>query len=286
MNNNKKTVLSKTEYGVYVDFINNPKSTAYNIPQFLTFDKNTDVLKLKKALETTVDNHPYLKTRLSIDEKGDVYKSICDEPAFVEIKEMPDSDLDKSEYVYPFDLLSDRLYRCCIFKLESSVVLFCDMHHIIFDGFSLQVFMADVDKVLSGQPIEPELYTGNDISEEEACRLLTPELDEAKKYYSSVFGGIELESVPLNDKNNGKAYAKKLRYDFNSFNADDIKKFAHSHSIKTSTFFDGVFGFVLSKFSGADESLFSTIYNARTKKLARSCGMFVKTLPVYCNSKK
>ena len=96
MNNNKKTVLSKTEYGVYVDFINNPKSTAYNIPQFLTFDKNTDVLKLKKALETTVDNHPYLKTRLSIDEKGDVYKSICDEPTFVEIKEMPDSDLDKS----------------------------------------------------------------------------------------------------------------------------------------------------------------------------------------------
>ena len=286
MNNNKKTVLSKTEYGVYVDFINNPKSTAYNIPQFLTFDKNTDVLKLKKALETTVDNHTYLKTRLSIDEKGDVYKSICDEPAFVEIKEIPDSDLDKSEYVYPFDLLSDRLYRCCIFKLESSVVLFCDMHHIIFDGFSLQVFMADVDKVLSSQPIEPELYTGNDVSEEEARRLLTPELDEAKKYYSSVFGGIELESVPLNDKNNGKAYAKKLRYDFNSFNADDIKKFAHSHSIKTSTFFDGVFGFVLSKFSGADESLFSTIYNARTKKLARSCGMFVKTLPVYCNSKK
>lgn len=286
MSNNKKTVLSKTEYGVYVDYVNNPKSTAYNIPQFLTFDKNTDVIKLKNALETTVDSHPYLKTRLSVDENGDVYKSICEEPACVEIKEMTDADLDKSEYVYPFDLLSDRLYRCCIFELESSVVLFCDMHHIIFDGFSLQVFMADVDKALRGEMPEPELYTGNDVSEEESRRLLTPELDEAKKYYNSVFGGLELESVPLNDKNEGEPVAKKLRYDFNSFNADDIKEFSRSHGIKTSTFFDGVYGFVLSKFSGADESLFSTIYNARSKKLERSCGMFVKTMPVYCNSKK
>ncbi|MGN0469465.1 MAG: amino acid adenylation domain-containing protein [Acutalibacteraceae bacterium] len=284
--NNKKYVLTKTEYGIYFDFANNPKSTAYNIPQFLTFDKDTDVLKLKEAVEKAVEAHPYLKTRLSIDENGNVYKSICDEPVNVEIKEIRDADFNKSEYVYPFDLLKDCLCRFCVFRTESSVVLFCDIHHIIFDGFSLQLFMADIDRALSGQPLEVETYTGNDVSDEEARRLLTPELDEAKNYYNSVFGGLELESVPINDKNEGKPIAKKFRYDFNSFNADDIKNFAQAHSIKSSTFFTGVFGFVLAKFSGAEESLFSTIYNGRNKKLARSCGMFVKTLPVYCNSKK
>ncbi|MGN0481000.1 MAG: condensation domain-containing protein, partial [Lachnospiraceae bacterium] len=286
MSNEKKTGLSKTEYGIYVDFVQNPKSTAYNLPQFFTFEKSTDVIKLKEAVEKAIDNHPYLKTRLSVSENGSVYKSICDEPAYVEIKEMNYGDIDKAAYVYPFDLLNDRLYRCCIFNTESLVILFWDVHHIVFDGYSLHIFMEDIYRALSNQQLEPELYTGNDVSEDEEQRLASPDFDDAKKYYNSVFGGLELESVPIYDKNEGSSVARKFRFDFNSFDADDIKKYAHTHEIKSSTFFTGVFGFVLSKFAGADESLFSTIYNGRKPKIARSCGMFVKTLPVYCNLNK
>ena len=286
MNEQKISILSKTEYGVYFDFANNPKSTAYNIPQFLTFDKDTDVLKLKSAVEQAIENHPYLKTRLNVDEDGNVCKSICGEPAYVEVREINSADFDKRTYVYPFDLLKDRLYRCCIIKTECSVILFSDVHHIIYDGSSLRIFMEDIDKAMSGQPLEPEIFTGNDVSEEEAQRLLSPEFDEAKKYYESVFGGLELESVPIFDKKEEQPAAKKNRFDFSLFNADDIRNFAHAHGIKSSTFFTGVFGFVLAKFAGSDESLFSTIYNGRNQKLTRSCGMFVKTLPVYCNSSK
>lgn len=194
----KMLPLSKTEYGIYADFVNNAQSTAYNLPLFSTFDKSTDVQRLKKAVEAVFDNHSYLKTRLYVADNGEICKSICDEPAQVEIMEMSDGDFNKYDYIRPFDLLGEPLYRCCIFKLDSSVVLFYDIHHIIFDGYSSQVFMADLDKAYKGEVLEPELYTGNDVSQEEAQRLLTPELDEAKKYYTSVFGGIELESLPLN----------------------------------------------------------------------------------------
>ena len=211
MTTQNKSVLSKTEYGIYTDFVNNSQSTAYNLPLFSTLDKSTDVQRLKKAVEAAFDNHPYLKTRLYADENGEICKSICDEPAQVEIKEMSDSEFNKYDYIRPFDLLKERLYRCCIFKLESTVVLFYDIHHIIFDGYSSQVFMADIDKAYKGEPLEPELYTGNDVSSEEAERLLTPELDEAKEYYTSVFGGLELDSIPLNDKNEGESVAKKFR---------------------------------------------------------------------------
>lgn len=286
MSNEKKTGLSKTEYGIYVDFVQNPQSTAYNIPLFFTFEKSIDVIKLKEAVEKAIDNHPYLKTRLSVGENGSVCKSICDEPACVEIKEMNYGDIDKAAYVYPFDLLNDRLYRCCIFNTESFVILFWDVHHIIFDGYSVHILVEDISRALGGQQLEPELYTGNDVSKDEEKRLASPDFEAAKKYYNSVFGGLELESVPIYDKNEGSSVAGKFRFDFNLFDADDIKKYAHTHQIKTSTFFTGVFGFVLSKFAGADESLFSTVYNGRKPKITRSCGMFVKTLPVYCNLNK
>lgn len=286
MTTQNKSVLSKTEYGIYADFVNNSQSTAYNLPLFSTLDKSTDVQRLKKAVEAAFDNHPYLKTRLYADENGEICKSICDEPAQVEIKEMSDSEFNKYDYIRPFDLLKERLYRCCIFKLESTVVLFYDIHHIIFDGYSSQVFMADIDKAYKGEPLEPELYTGNDVSSEEAERLLTPELDEAKEYYTSVFGGIELESLPLNDINEGDAYAHELTFNMSTFDAAQVSEFVHKHGIKTSTFFDGVFGFLLAKFSGAEESLFSTVFNGRNKKLIHTCGMFVKTMPVYCDTRK
>lgn len=282
----KKTMLSKTEYGVYFDFARNPQSTAYNIPMFLKLDKSTDVLQLKAAVEKAIDNHPNLKTRLGAEENGSVFKSICEEPACVELRQMRHADFEKHSFVSPFDLLRDRLYRCCIIQTEASVILFCDIHHILFDGFSIQVFMEDVDRALAGHALEPELSTANDVSQEEAERLQTSELEEAKKYYHAIFQGLELESVPLKDKNTGTPLAKKIWFPLNAFHAEEINHYVHAHGIKKSTFFAGVFGYVLAKFSGTHESLFSTIYNGRTPALARSCGMFVKTLPVYCDSQK
>lgn len=279
-------VLSKTEYGIYFDYMNNPDSIAYNIPFFLKLSKNVDIARLKKAVEASIDNHSYIKLRLTVDDKGIIYKLSSDEPAQVEVKKLHDSEFDKKGLVHPFDLLGERLYRCCIFSLDSYVMLFFEVHHIIFDGFSAEVFMNDIDRAYNGLPLKPELFTGNDVSNEEAERLKTDELTKAKEYYGSVFGGCELDSVMINDKNDGKPVAEAFHYEFNSFNADDIRKFCRKIGVKTSTFFCGVYGFLLAKFSGADESLFATVYNGRNEKLANTCGMFVKTLPVYCDFKK
>lgn len=286
MNKRNMSVLSKTEYGIYFDYMNNPESTAYNIPCFIKLEKNVDIPRLKQALEATFENHSYFKSRLTVDDDGVVYKVPSDEPAQVEVKEMHDSEFDKRSLVTPFDLLNERLYRCCIFNLDSYVMLFFDIHHIFYDGSSAKIFLNDIDRAYKGLPLEPELYTANDVSTQEAQRLKTDELDSAKKYYNSVFGECELDSVIINDKNDGKPSAKAVYYDFTSFNANDIKEFCRKNGVKTSTFFSGVYGLLLAKFAGAEECLFSTIYNGRNEKLVNTCGMFVKTLPVYCDFRK
>lgn len=223
MNNQNMNVLSKTEYGIYFDYMNNPSSIAYNIPFFLKLSKNVDIAQLKQAVKASIDNHSYIKSRITVGDDGVIYKFMSDEPAQVEVKQLQDSEFDKKSLVHPFDLLGERLYRCCIFDLDSYVMLFFDVHHIIFDGFSAEVFMNDIDRAYNGLPLESELITANDFSNEEAERLKTDELDRAKQYYNSVFGDCELDSVMINDKNDGKPAAKALRYEFDSFNADNIR---------------------------------------------------------------
>ena len=60
MNKQKKTVLSKTEYGIYFDYLNNPSSIAYNIPLFLKLDWDIDITRLQQAVDTAIENHPYI----------------------------------------------------------------------------------------------------------------------------------------------------------------------------------------------------------------------------------
>lgn len=79
----------------------------------------------------------------------EMYIKISEEPVNIEIKESSDSDFNKADYIYPFDLLNDKLYRISILKLESSVILFCDIHHIIFDRYSLEVFLDDIDRAFN-----------------------------------------------------------------------------------------------------------------------------------------
>ena len=72
MNKQKKSALSKTEYGIYFDYLNNPGSIAYNIPLFLKLDKDIDITRLKQAVEAVIENHPYIKSRLTSDSDGAV----------------------------------------------------------------------------------------------------------------------------------------------------------------------------------------------------------------------
>ena len=50
--------------------------------------------------------------------------------------------------------------------------------------------------------------------------------------------------------------------------------------IRTGSFFTGVYGYLLSRFSGGGEALYSSIYHGRTPETMNTIGMFVKTFPV------
>lgn len=44
----------------------------YNIPYLLKLDNKVDLDRLAEAIDSTVEAHPYLKTRLFMDDNGNV----------------------------------------------------------------------------------------------------------------------------------------------------------------------------------------------------------------------
>jgi hypothetical protein len=60
--------------------------------------------------------------------------------------------------VYPFKIVGGQLYRCRVFETEAAGYVFFDVHHSVFDGSSLKVFMGDVGRAYLGMDCPPDYY--------------------------------------------------------------------------------------------------------------------------------
>lgn len=276
--------ITQTQYGIFVECSANPDATVYNIPLLLKLGSGVDTDKLKTAAEKTVNAHPYMKTRLFLNENGEIRAKRNDgEAPAVEIKNckvLPEA----AELVRPYELLGGRLYRAQIIKTPEAHFLFLDLHHIICDGASARIIIDDINSCYAGKTPISETYTGYEAALDEK-KARTPEaVEKAKRYYDSVFAGCDTDFLPIKDKSGGAPSVDVCCAEC-AASAESIKKYCGDNNITMNAFFNGVFGFVLAGYNNKDESVYTTVYNGRSdSRLSRSVSMFVKTFPIRYNA--
>ena len=276
--------LSQTQMGIYAESMARQGEAAYNNPILLKLDASIDEQQLAHAIEQAVEAHAFIKTRIEEDSEGNPVMSPSDRPYQQSIEQMSEKDLEalKSQLIQPFNLQKDLLFRIRIIRTEASLYLFTDFHHIIYDGTSMRIFMADVDKAYQGETVEPEKFTGYHVAQEEAALRQTDTYTEAKTWYEETFGGLEVDSKPIPDVQDSDV----------SFGAQDLPlgisqqaldAFCRRQGITANILAIAAFGKVLGAYANQQEALFATIYNGRNSiRTTRTIGMMVKTLPVYC----
>ena len=274
--------LSKEQYGLYVECINHQGEACYNIPLIHVLDGSLDAEQLCKAIETAVSAHPALFTRIELNEQGEPLQSIDDSETFsLKVEETTDIEAAKATFIQPFDLLKDRLFRFRLFKDREHYYFLIDIHHIIFDGTSWLVLLADIDKAYAGTPIEQEMMTLADIAKAEVELAQSPAFEIDKKWYAEHFDCSDCYSQLLPDRE-VEEREEGLLTRVMEVDSAKVDAFCKQYGIFKSTFFTTVYSYLLAKYIGDEEVLFNTIYNGRTdKRLRYSIGMFVKTLPAY-----
>ncbi|MGN1201867.1 MAG: condensation domain-containing protein, partial [Eubacterium sp.] len=276
--------ITKTQYGIFVDCEENRTTTIYNLPSLFKLSDTVDIKRLKKAVENTINAHPYIKTRLFLNDDGDVRAGRNDEDkAEIEITECS-SLPDASELVIPFEILGGNLYRASIYITDNGNYLFLDLHHIISDGTSFSVIIEDINNAYDGKEVDTESYTGFEAALDEEKARKTEAYTKAKEYYDSIFSGCDTDFLPIKDKNDSTPSVGNCEF-ISDLPVESVKKFCADNNITLNAFFNGVFGFVLSKYNNKDEALFTTVYNGRNdSRLARAVTMLVKTFPVLCKT--
>lgn len=270
--------LTQNQLGVYFDCLKNPEEISYNLPKIIEFSSKIDADKLKEAICKAIDNHPYLKTRI-VMHGGDVYQQRRD----IEVKDLIEivvGDIDINEFIKPFNLEEDVLFR---FKIVNSSILLADFHHIIVDGTSLNILFDEIAKIYDG--IEYELeeidgfdYSLNEVNIEESSLYKESELfffNKIKEFDEATLMTPDLSG----DEHIGVGLEKNIFLEKNI-----IDEFCSKVSISQNNLFLAATSFVLSKFAYNKDLLIATITNGRfNPNQQKTLAMMVKTLPLSLN---
>ena len=277
---NKAIPLSYAQMGVYVDCMKNPTSTIYNIPMKIGFPLKTDVEVLHKALETLVKAHPQLSVHFETVNTEIVQIADAEQPIEIPVSDMSEEDLTnyKHEFVKPFNLNKGPLYRMEIVKTEAKLYLLCDVHHLVFDGGSLDLFLQQLCALLDGADIEAEdqSYADFVFAEKEAEK--TASYAAARDYFQSRLGSCEgvteIQPDLTNPKEQGLMSAVTSLIDMDAVNA-----FCREHQITAAHLTLAAVFYTLARFSNNERLCITTISGGRSNlRIRNTIGMFVNTL--------
>ncbi|WP_410319770.1 amino acid adenylation domain-containing protein [Methanobrevibacter sp.] len=267
--------LTPNQLGVYFDCIKDSQNTAYNLPKKMEFSEGIDVDKLKSSIVKAIENHPYLKTVI-IMENGEVYQKRRDSLKVDDLIEVVD-EANIDEFVRPFKLDEGPLFR---FKIVGDSMLLADFHHIILDGTSLNILFDEIAKIYDEKDYVLEELDGFEYSLNEIKTQQSSLYEEAKLFFANKikeFDSATLIPQDINgDESEGKAAVEDIFID-----KESVDEFCLKSNISQNNLFLAATSFVINKFVFNRNTLIATITNGRfNPNQQNTLAMMVKTLPL------
>ncbi|WP_183147904.1 non-ribosomal peptide synthetase [Chryseobacterium nematophagum] len=271
--------LTGNQLGIYLDWEQHRSSLQYNVPWALKFT-GVDVSALRTSLEKVLGAHPYIKTRLAVD-NGEIVQLRRDEEPFniqvTSLEEDPDSEYFQS-LVRPFNLLNDELYRIEIYETNNHTYLFIDIHHIIYDGGSVDIVLHDLVKAYQGIEIEKETFTAYEYSLEYKEWLESKFYNDAEAYFDTLVDGVDSVLYPLSTITETDRTSKKQIFSVPRVSVQDMCK---QLGVTENCFLVTAFMQVLHRLTSEDHIMITTLSNGRSStNVSNTIGMFVQTLPI------
>ena len=267
--------LTSNQLGVYFDCIKDPENTAYNLPKKMEFSEGIDADKLKLSIIKAIENHPYLKTRI-VMENGEVYQQRRDNLKVDDLIEMVD-DANVDEFVKPFKLDEGPLFR---FKIVGNSMLIADFNHIIVDGTSLNILFDEIAKIYDGKDYDLEELDGFEYSLNEKKTEQSSLYEEAKLFFSNKIKEFDDATLIPQDINGDESEGSAAMDDI-FLDKESIDEFCVKSGISQNNLFLAATSFVINKFVYNREILIATITNGRfNPNQQKTLAMMVKTLPL------
>ncbi|WP_103071072.1 non-ribosomal peptide synthetase [Aquimarina sediminis] len=146
--------VSSAQYRLWVLSQFEGSSAAYNLPYSVKLEGDYDIPNFKKAIRSVIERHEILRTVFRENQEGVLQQLVIEQSDFdivykdfrkKENQEKCAKEYIKNDSYVSFDLENGPLIRVCLLQLtDREYVFYYNMHHIISDGWSINVLSRDV----------------------------------------------------------------------------------------------------------------------------------------------
>ncbi|MCO4850630.1 non-ribosomal peptide synthase/polyketide synthase [Bacillus vallismortis] len=260
---------------------------SYNMPGILTLEGKIDIDRLQTAFQKLIYRHESLRTGFEMI-RGEPVQVIKAQVAFSmeRYKAAPDEveDLFRA-FVRPFDLSQAPLLRAGLIELEQDRHVFMfDMHHIITDGASMNIFVEELIQLYGGKDLAPLRIQYKDFTEWKHQKEQRERIKRQEEYWLGVFHE-ELPSFEL-PKDFARPPVRSFDGKRHNFVLDKtvIQGVKQLEDLTGSTAYMILFSaysILLAKYSGQEDIVIGTPIAGRMHEdLQHIIGMFVNTLAI------
>ena len=274
-------------------------TNAYNIPIIYRLNDNTNILSLRKALDSVVKRQQVLCTSIQEDSDGNSFQYInkfhnkyCKE---VTVKSIGEVDiLIAKDINYIFSLSKEYPIKVRIYKLRNSKKKYISIiiHHIAFDGWSTDIFFNEVLQYYNYYTYNIKLDLPDlsiqykDFALWQRKYLTDKVLDEQVNYWKKELDGYENINL-LTD------HSRSLKLDYKGNNitfsldktlSNNLRNTAKKLGVSLYTLLLGSYYLMLRSYTNQDNIVIGTpVANRHYSQIENLIGFFVNTLALRIN---
>jgi amino acid adenylation domain-containing protein len=279
-----------------------PNQPTYNVPLMLRLNGRLHTAALQTAVDTLYTRHDSLRTSFVYDETGQPLQQIAAEAHLpIETVDLSTLPADKQETAVtnwlaeaagrPFSLTTDRLIRVALLRLnEQSHVLTIVIHHIVTDGWSMEILQQELWQVYEAvrqnrpSPLPPLPIQYADFALWQKQWLQGEKLNEQATYWRSQLAGAPpLHNLPTDlprpraQSSQGDSYTAPLAAGL----AAALKQLSRQENVTLFMTLLAAYNVLLFRHSQQDDIIIGTASaNRHHPQIDKLVGFFINMLPL------
>ena len=275
--------LSHAQERMYFLYQLDTDSVVYNMPYVARLKGELQVDKLEAVFNQLIIRHESLRTYFEAHE-GKPVQVVADQVAF-QIGRVHSSGSGTTElikdFIQPFDLGKGPLLRADIVTLpEQEYLLMIDMHHIICDGISQDILVADLLQLYNDQALDPLTIQYKDFAAWQRAQEGAEDADQT--FWLGQFAEeFEVLDLPADHKRSSenKTNGKAINFEIGAAATQRLRAMAQEQGVTTYMQLLAIYNVLVARLSHQQDVIIGTPVAGRDHAdLEKIMGMFVNTL--------
>ncbi|HLP60245.1 MAG TPA: condensation domain-containing protein, partial [Candidatus Deferrimicrobium sp.] len=260
-------------------------SVVYNMPLIMMLDKEIAKDHLERIIRQIIQRHESFRTSFETVNEELVQKVHHDVDFDIEYYELEtiDQATGVGAFISKFDLSRAPLLRVKIITLAGNkYILIVDMHHIISDGFSMDILLREFPALYEGEQLPPLRIQYKDYTYWQNSETVKAKIKDQEEFWmKELRGDIPILDLPFDyPRPQVQSFQGSfLNFAFNREETLLLKKAALERGVTLYLLLVTLFDIFLYKLSGQEDIVLGTpIAGRRHADLQAIVGMFVNTL--------